>query len=201
MEKDNVYSLTNSQKAIWYTEQYYKGSSVNTICGTIIVNEKVNIENMKKAMIYFAKNNKSFGLKFHVENGEPKQYLDFKEPRINEIEIKSHKELEEKMDKIAKTPFKVEDNVLYEFYIFKIPNGKCTIVLKIHHLIADAWTLGLSSNGIMETYYNLEHKLPLKNYSDASYIDFINSEKEYAASAKMLKDKEYWNILLKSQGA
>ena len=98
MEKDNVYSLTNSQKAIWYTEQYYKGSSVNTICGTIIVNEKVNIENMKKAMIYFAKNNKSFGLKFHVENGEPKQYLDFKEPRINEIEIKSHKELEEKMD-------------------------------------------------------------------------------------------------------
>ena len=67
MEKDNVYSLTNSQKAIWYTEQYYKGSSVNTICGTIVVNEKVNIENMKKAMIYFAKNNKSFGLKFHVE--------------------------------------------------------------------------------------------------------------------------------------
>ena len=51
MEKDNVYSLTNSQKAIWYTEQYYKGSSVNTICGTIIVNEKVNIENMKKAMV------------------------------------------------------------------------------------------------------------------------------------------------------
>ena len=193
MEKDNVYSLTNSQKAIWYTEQYYKGSSVNTICGTIIVNEKVNIENMKKAMIYFAKNNKSFGLKFHVENGEPKQNLDFKEPRINEIEIKSHKELEEKMDEIAKTPFKVEDNDLYEFYIFKMPNEKCAMMLKMHHLIADAWTFGLSSNEVMDTYYNLEHNLPLKDYNEFSYIDFINSEKEYVSSAKMLKDKEYWN--------
>ena len=69
-----------------------------------------------------------------------------KEPRINEIEIKSHKELEEKMDEIAKTPFKVEDNVLYEFYIFKMPNEKCAMMLKMHHLIADAWTFGLSSN-------------------------------------------------------
>ena len=193
MEKDNVYSLTNSQKAIWYTEQYYKGSSVNTICGTIIVNEKVNIENVKKAIIYFAESNKSFGLKFHVENGEPKQYLDFKKPRINEIEIKSHKELEEKMDEIAKSSFEVEDNALYEFYIFKMPNDRCAITLKMHHLIGDAWTFGLSSNGIMETYYNLEHNLPLKDYSDDSYIDFINSEKEYVSSSKMIKDREYWN--------
>ena len=97
------------------------------------------------------------------------------------------------MDEIAKTPFKVEDNVLYEFYIFKMPNEKCAMMLKMHHLIADAWTFGLSSNEVMDTYYNLEHNLPLKDYNEFSYIDFINSEKEYVSSAKMLKDKEYWN--------
>ena len=99
------------------------------------------------------------------------------------------------MDEIAKTPFKVEDNDLYEFYIFKMPNEKCAMMLKMHHLIADAWTFGLSSNEVMDTYYNLEHNLPLKDYNEFSYIDFINSEKEYVSSAKMLKDKEYWNKL------
>ena len=40
MKKD-VYELTNPQKSIWYTEQFYKGSSVNTICGTAYINEVV----------------------------------------------------------------------------------------------------------------------------------------------------------------
>ena len=103
------------------------------------------------------------------------------------------------MDEIAKTPFKVEDNDLYEFYIFKMPNEKCAMMLKMHHLIADAWTFGLSSNEVMDTYYNLEHNLPLKDYNEFSYIDFINSEKEYVSSAKMLKDKEYWLVMHKEK--
>ena len=31
---ENLYELTNPQKSIWLTEQYYKGTSVNNICGT-----------------------------------------------------------------------------------------------------------------------------------------------------------------------
>lgn len=43
MKKD-VYELTNPQKSIWYTEQFYKGSSVNTICGTAYINEVVDFK-------------------------------------------------------------------------------------------------------------------------------------------------------------
>ena len=32
MKKD-VYELTNPQKSIWSIEQFYKGTSVNSICG------------------------------------------------------------------------------------------------------------------------------------------------------------------------
>ena len=30
-------NLTNAQKSIWVTEQYYKGSSINNICGTAVI--------------------------------------------------------------------------------------------------------------------------------------------------------------------
>ena len=36
--------LTNSQKSIWVTEQYYRGSSINNICGTAIIEEKIDFE-------------------------------------------------------------------------------------------------------------------------------------------------------------
>ena len=35
-------NLTNSQKSIWVTEQYYKESSINNICGTAIIDEQVD---------------------------------------------------------------------------------------------------------------------------------------------------------------
>ena len=41
MKKD-VYELTNPQKSIWSIEQFYKGTSVNSICGTVIFDEIVD---------------------------------------------------------------------------------------------------------------------------------------------------------------
>lgn len=193
MEKEtNMYSLTNSQKAIWYTEQFYNNSSVNIICGTIWINEKLNVENMKKAIIALAKNNKSFWLKFYIENSEVKQYLDFEDPKINIFEVKSSKEIEDKIYKIARTPFNVEKKALYEFYIFKLPDGKGAVTLRMHHLISDAWSFGVSSRELVKDYYNICNNLLLEK-KDYSYIDHILDEQEYLKSEKFEKDREYWS--------
>ena len=187
-----VYSLTSSQNAIWYTEQFYKTSSVNIICGTIWVNEKLNIENMKKAIYALAKNNKSFWLKFYTENGEAKQYLDFEEPKISVINAKSREEIEEKISNIARIPFNVENKALYEFYIFKLPDGSGNVTLRMHHLIADAWSLGLSSRELVRNYYNICHNLPIEEKT-YSYIEHILDEEEYLKSDKFEKDRKYWS--------
>ena len=41
MENKKIYELTEPQKSIWVTEQFYKGSTINNICGTAIIKEKV----------------------------------------------------------------------------------------------------------------------------------------------------------------
>ena len=40
----NMYALTNPQKSIWLTEQFYKGMSIENITGTVIVSQKVGEE-------------------------------------------------------------------------------------------------------------------------------------------------------------
>ena len=39
-------NLTNSQKSIWVTEQYYKGSSINNICGSATIEEQIDFEKL-----------------------------------------------------------------------------------------------------------------------------------------------------------
>ena len=40
MQEQKFYNLTNPQKSIWVTEEYFKGSAINNICGTALIRQK-----------------------------------------------------------------------------------------------------------------------------------------------------------------
>ncbi len=66
----------------------------------------------------------------------------------------------------------------------------------MHHLISDAWSMGLLSNQILNEYNKL---LNLPNTTESinySYLDYIRKEEEYFNSDKFVKDKEFWNTYL-----
>ena len=146
-------NLTHSQKSIWVTEQYYMGSSINNICGTAIIDEKVDFEKLRKSVEIVCPKHDNFRLQLNIEDGEVKQVLsEQKEIKIDTIDVASPKELEKEREKIVRTPFKLENSELYKFYIFKFENGEGAFMLNIHHLISDAWTLAFICNEIIKTY-------------------------------------------------
>ena len=56
--ESKVYNLTNPQKSIWFTEQFYKGTPIENITGCVIVLEKLNLKALQKAINLF----ESFGV-------------------------------------------------------------------------------------------------------------------------------------------
>ena len=75
MEQNKMYELTAPQKSIWLTEQYYKDTSINNICGSLLIEQDVDLNLLNQAINMFLKNNDSFKLMF-VQNGtELLQYL------------------------------------------------------------------------------------------------------------------------------
>lgn len=186
-------NLTNSQKSIWVTEQYYKGSSINNICGSAIIEEQINFEKLKQAIEIVCKKHDSFKLQIKIENGEVKQELsDRQEMQIDVINVADLETLEREKEKIVRTPFKLENSKLYKFYIFKFQNGEGGFMLNIHHLISDAWTLAFICNEIIKTYSDLKQNKETETKAIYSYIDYIKAEQEYLQSEKYQKDKQYW---------
>ena len=185
--------LTNAQKSIWVTEQYYKGSSVNNICGTAIIEEKVNFEKLEKAINIVCQKHDNFKLKLKIKNGDVKQELsENKNCKIDIFHVANLRELEKIRKEIVKKTFILENALLFKFYIFKFANGQGAFMLNIHHLIADAWTLAFICNEIIKTYSALKQNQEIETKAIYSYIDYINSEKEYLKSEKYQNDKKYW---------
>ena len=183
-----LYDLTNPQKSIWYTEQFFKNTSVNNIGAFIYIKENIDFDILKKAVNEVVKSNDSMRFKFKNEE----QYVsDYKEFDIDIVDLTSKNEVETKAKELANVPFEIEDNLLFKFLLFRFSNNEGGVIISIHHLISDSWTLGLIGKEIAKTYCQiLDNSYTFQ--AQPSYLDYIETENQYLNSDRFNKDKEFW---------
>ena len=197
MEK-KLYSLTNPQKSIYYTEEYYKGTNINNIAGTMTINMPVDFEKFTLAIKQFVKQNDSCRTMLTHEKGTVLQYINsYEDFDIEIVDVTTKSELSSIADEMVAKPFSIYNSYLFKFVIFRFPDNHGGFIVNMHHLIADSWTLGIVVNEIIEIYSSYIKNEPYtsKDSSTYSYINYIEAEDEYKSSGKYEKDKAYWNEL------
>lgn len=194
-----MYNLTNPQKSIWLTEQFYKNTPIENITGCVTVLEKLDLKALQKAINLFVEKNDSFRLKFILKGDDVFQYLSsFSEFEIENILVKTNHDVKKLENQMSNTVFEVLDNLLFSFKTFTFPDGHGGYILTAHHLIYDAWTASLVGTEIINYYEKIINAESLDDISNPSYIDYIVSEQEYLKSEKFKKDKEFWNGIFNS---
>ena len=188
-----TYELTNPQKSIWLSEQYYKGTNINNICGVLSIHENVNFDILEKALNLLVEKNDGLRMKFLMENNTVKQtIMPYTHISINIIDIESEEELNKISHDISYRVFNVFKYPLFTFTMFRLKDNSGGFITCLHHLISDAWTLSLCLNEVLSYYYSLINNIEISSINNPSYLEYIESEKKYLESDKFLKDKEYW---------
>lgn len=190
-----TYNLTNPQKTICQMEQYYNGTNINNICGTVTIKQDISLDKLNEAINIFVQNNKSFRLNFKEENGKVIQFFTEQENEKYEIvNLKDYKAVQNLAQKLSEEIFDIYGKKLYKFVLYKLENGHGGFIVLTHHIISDGATLALVGTEIPENYRKLilNEKIESKDYS---YEDYIQDEEEYMKSTKFKKDEEYWNNL------
>ena len=193
---DKKYILTFPQQNIWLMEKYNEGTAINSITGLINISKDFNSELCEKAINYVLKNNDVMRTRIIENSGLPLQY--FEEYKYNNIEIVdmtsySQEEISEYIDAFALHSLFFDSNQFYEFKILKYKNNKGGILLKIHHIISDAWSC---SKLAMQLIDYIESNGNISEDNKNSYVDFINSQEEYLKSDKYVADEAFWKEYL-----
>lgn len=191
---DLKYNLTNPQKSILLTEQFHENTCVSNICGTLEIEEKIDILVLQRAINLFIKYNDSIRINLVNDDISIKQIVtEYKYVSIDVVELNDNYTLDELEQKIITKSFPLMESDLYHFTIFKNIDGTGGFVANLHHIISDAWTMSLLIDQIVDYYSYI-----LKNNDEPilekhfSYIDFIDSEKKYLESNKFEKSKLFW---------
>lgn len=186
------FELTNPQKSIWYTEKFFENAPINNICGVLKINQKVDFSILEKALNLFVKNNDSFRIQVKLENNLPFQYIQpFQTFKVPLDVIDNDENLKNVEKNFSQEIFSLINCQLFKFKMFKLKDGTGGFMALMHHLISDAWSSGLLINEVMDIYASLINNVPI-NINFYSYIDYIESEKEYLLSEKYKNDEDYW---------
>lgn len=190
---EELYDLTNPQKSIWLTEQFYKDTCINNICGTASIDEAVDLEKLDESLNIFLRDNDAFRIRLCIDDsGDIKQYFSkYEKENFTTYNLKNTDELSALQKQMVSNHFEVIHDKLYKIVLFKLPNGKGGFIACISHLIGDACTASLLASKVANIYFSL--KTGTENPEvPTSYIEYINSENDYLNSSKFEKDKQYW---------
>lgn len=187
-----LYNLTNPQKNIWNTEQYYKGTSVNNIGGTVHLKTQLDFSALSKAVSNVISTYDNFHIRLiKADNAVKQTFVKLDSYHIEIVDLSDISELELIEEKMCQTVFSVENDNLFCVKIFRLPDGTGGVISVMHHIISDSWTVGLFCKEIVHEYTNLIKNIKSDDVK-YSYINYIEKEKEYLNSPSFSKDKEYW---------
>lgn len=195
-----LYELTGPQMNIYLREQAYDKTSINVVCFSSYINKDVDIDICKKALNEVIKRNDN--LRFRIiknEEGVFQKVQDYEYEDIPVIECpnKSVEDIRKEICVDTNIPFvPFENNKLYKFTIYKMSNNHVVISFKMHHIIADGWGARLIFNQFNNFYYLLSNNMDLLTFP--SYLNYIDTEKEYLNSNTFIRDKKYWEDYLKN---
>ncbi len=88
-------------------------------------------------------------------------------------------------------PYAMSGEPLLRFVLVKLDDDHYRLGIQAHHLILDGWGFGQVLQSLARLYTDLEQGRQPEPYAP-SYIDFIDTDLRYQASARYARDRAYW---------
>ena len=193
----NKYSLTFPQKNIWLVENFYESKKINSISGSLKIYKDFDVNIAKQTINKFVELNDAMRIKLKVNEDEVYQVIS--EYTKFDIDVKvvdkdNKKEIEKIKKEFVSKTINALDQCLFSYLIID-NKDKGEIVLNVHHIISDAWSVSKMGEALAKIYDKIQNKQ--KDFeSYPSYIEFIQKEEEYIKSEKYQKDGEFWKEYL-----
>ncbi len=191
--KLKFYPVSSSQKRMFLINQRENISINYNISVPIIIKGKIDIKRFEKAFEIMIERHESLRTSFDLVNGEIIQYIheeiDFK---IDHIEIDPSKKDEFILDFIK--PFDLKKAPLFRVCLAYLNSDEYLLVMDIHHIIADGFSIGLILNEFISLYNGKNLSKPRLQYKD-----YAVWQKELLNSEVIKKQETYWRKVLSGE--
>jgi amino acid adenylation domain-containing protein len=195
--------LSLGQQSLWFMQNLAPESAAYNIARALRVKTKLDVPALRRALQTLVERHAALRTTFHESHGKPVQ-------RVHaHVEVSVHQEdatswseahLNERLTEEAHQPFNLEAWPLLRVSLFRRAEDEHVLLLVIHHIISDFWSLALIVQELGALYAAERDAAPAALAPlKAQYTDYVRWQTEMSASPEITRNGDYWQAHLSGE--
>ncbi len=193
---ERLFSLSESQTNIFRLEKARSGTAINNICTALIVDGRYDVPAMQRSLNALLESDSALRLRITVTQDGPMQYCaPYSEERFSYFDFSAGggAGVEQWMNAAAAGAMQLTDSPLYSFSLFRTGPQSGGVLITLHHIIADGWSVMHLAEKLSAAYLAIleggEPDMP----AATEYSEHVDAERRYRESRAFERDAEYWS--------
>lgn len=200
-----VYLLPVSfaQERMWFFEKMVPNSPTYNIPFILRIEGSIHPETLRKTLFQITERHEVLRTTINEVKGKPMQRVSLNNTNFSFTE-KEKEQIEEEvgfekyLKQFALEPFNLEEGPLIRFELINMEENSYYLLMNVHHIIFDAWSIDLLKQEIKSVYTMVENGSEAElEPLELQYADYANWEKEMLEGKNQRNKMTFWKRYLK----
>ena len=200
----NSFPLSFAQQRLWFIDQLQPGNIAYNIYQPIRLAGHLSIEALHQSLNEVVRRHDVLRTTFITEDGKPTQIIAENltiNPPIVDLQDLPIREREREVLRLVneepQRPFDLTKGPLLRVSLLKLAAAEYALLFTIHHIVADAWSIGIFINELAVLYkaFSCKKTSPLPKLP-IQYVDYAVWEQQQLQGKALETQLEYWRRCL-----
>lgn len=199
----NSYTLSFGQKAMWFLYKLAPNSTAYNVAGALRIYSPLNLDTFGQTVQRLVDRHPSLRTSFAAPGGTPIQHVHEDVPvylHIEDVSTWSEQVINDWLVGHAEEPFDLEIAPLIRFYVLHKSATDHVLLIVMHHIITDFWTIGILLNEIGQLYASIQNQNTMVlSESEYTYIDYVRWQEQLLDGDEGTRLWDYWRQQLRGK--
>jgi amino acid adenylation domain-containing protein len=187
-------NMSVGQEALWFINRFDPGNPAYGLAACLAFRPHVNEEHLDKTVQSLILRHENLRFAFPSDGIGPVPTLmplELYRLRRHDAVALTETDFSAALQAEANKPFDVEEGPLGRLHLFRRAD-RDVILLQFHHIVADAASIAILLDEMIEAYYALQAGLPLSNRRQTHFGQFVAWQQALVAGTQGEAHRSYW---------
>lgn len=191
--------LSCSQERMWFLHELEPDGAAYNVSGALIIEGPLDVRSFRTAYQRLVDAHETLRTRYIKVDGVPRPVIESRwSIDLPFFDVSKEPdpvgEARRRGTALAHEPFDLAKGPLIRLWLFYIGPGKHAIVLSTHHIVSDAWSLGVMLSDLLKYYYATFKNQPLapENSDKLQYVDYAAWQRRWYDSRNLDSALEFW---------
>ncbi|MBW4490249.1 MAG: amino acid adenylation domain-containing protein [Trichocoleus desertorum ATA4-8-CV12] len=199
-KRDNL-PLSFAQQRLWFLHQLNPDDLSYNCAGAIQLKGQLDTVALEQSLNALVQRHEVLRTQFVVEEGQPIQVI-LPTLQVNlpvvDLRQQDNADLNQYLQKATQQRFDLTQAPLFRFTLLRLNNDDHTLLLSLHHIISDAWSIGVFLQELADLYTAfVQEQAPSLVELPIQYADFAVWQRQWLQGEALESQLAYWKAQFK----